>query len=183
MVTGVNHQNKPRPLQTEAVELLSAAHHAVRFMSVFCLCVRTRKERIPVYCSCTHTRTRTHEGGIKETLAVGMRSLETVRACGVKPGLQRQLESHLATGSLEMEACAEQELREQGGPGRQRRTDPAWRAGGGLESTAGWNWRSGLQKLRQRRRRWRSLQEGSCSRSASAGDAVYVGGHVPGQAG
>ena len=62
-----------------------------------------------------HTRTHTHThtcavcqvGSIKESLAVGMKSLETMRACGVEPGLQRQLESHLATGSLHVEQPGE----------------------------------------------------------------------------
>lgn len=38
-----------------------------------------------------------------------------MRACGVKPGLQRQLESQLATGSLEMELSSENKV----GPGSQ----------------------------------------------------------------
>lgn len=50
------------PDRSEAVELLSAAHHAVLFMSV-CLssvCVRTRKERILVCCSLIPSRFHTH---------------------------------------------------------------------------------------------------------------------------
>ncbi|KAF6716680.1 hypothetical protein FQA47_011557 [Oryzias melastigma] len=173
-MTRVCLRSRPRPprsIQAERDELLSAAHHPVFFMFAFFLDKKKESAHTPKsftrlkaplhvfffssLCARVHkclTSTHAHqtlhqpcvvsqEGNIKGPVAVGMRSLETSVV------QQRQLESPVATGSLEKEVGLQNKEgleNKRGGPadggGRQ-----AEMVGGGQENT-------GLLLLPQRQR-------------------------------